>query len=116
MKGDFSQWGFEPGDNWNGVLHQQGRVLLDQDWNAAARAAGADGFKLVQAASDGTEVTITLQPGELWADGLHLLAPGNAALVRKAPYLGAPIQSPQASAATIGASVRDAVILEAREE
>ena len=34
MKGDFSKWAFEPTDNYSGVLHQQGRVLLDADWNA----------------------------------------------------------------------------------
>ena len=31
MKGDFSKWAFEPTDNYSGVLHQQGRVLLDAD-------------------------------------------------------------------------------------
>jgi Family of unknown function (DUF6519) len=138
MNGDFSQWGFEPGANWNGVLHQQGRVLLDQDWNAATQieryqrraiardafganvaavpASGPDGFKLLQATNNGTDVTITFLPGDVWVDGLHLNAPGAAALVRKALYLAPPIQSPQATAASVGPGVRDAVILEAWEE
>jgi hypothetical protein len=34
MKGDFSKWQFDKTDNFNGVLHQQGKVLLDSDWNA----------------------------------------------------------------------------------
>jgi Family of unknown function (DUF6519) len=33
MKGDFSRLTFEPGDHYAGVLHQQGRVWLDADWN-----------------------------------------------------------------------------------
>jgi hypothetical protein len=37
MKGDFSKWGLKPTDNFSGVLHQQGRVLLDQDWNASTQ-------------------------------------------------------------------------------
>jgi len=34
MRGDFSSWNKEKDQNFNGVLHQQGRVLLDRDWNA----------------------------------------------------------------------------------
>ncbi len=37
MKGDFSQWTSGNRDNYNSVLHQQGRVLLDNDWNAQSR-------------------------------------------------------------------------------
>ena len=29
MKGDFSHWQLDPNENFNGVLQQQGRVLLD---------------------------------------------------------------------------------------
>ncbi len=138
MNGDFSQWGFESGDNWNGVLHQQGRVLLDRDWNAATQierhqrrwlardafganvaavpAVAADSFKLTQAVSDGDGVTVTYLPGNVWADGLRLNEPGSTPLALKAQYLGPPIQSPQAGAATIGAGVRDAVILDVWEE
>ncbi|ASC73037.1 hypothetical protein XM38_039990 [Halomicronema hongdechloris C2206] len=31
MKGDFSNWYFDPNDNFSGVLEQQGRVRLDRD-------------------------------------------------------------------------------------
>ena len=34
MRGDFSSWRDEQRQNFVGVLHQQGRVLLDADWNA----------------------------------------------------------------------------------
>ena len=33
MKGDFSRITFDPGKHYGGVLHQQGRVWLDSDWN-----------------------------------------------------------------------------------
>ena len=33
MKGDFSQRELDPHTNIIGVLQQQGRVLLDRDWN-----------------------------------------------------------------------------------
>src|SRR5437899_412321 len=33
MKGDFSRFTFDPRKHYAGVLHQQGRVWLDSDWN-----------------------------------------------------------------------------------
>jgi len=33
MKGDFSRITFDPTRHYSGVLHQQGRVWLDSDWN-----------------------------------------------------------------------------------
>ncbi len=33
MKGDFSRFTFDPTEHYTGVLHQQGRVWLDSDWN-----------------------------------------------------------------------------------
>ena len=33
MKGDFSRIPFDPAKHYAGVLHQQGRVWLDSDWN-----------------------------------------------------------------------------------
>jgi hypothetical protein len=33
MKGDFSRFQFDPAKHYAGVLHQQGRVWLDSDWN-----------------------------------------------------------------------------------
>ncbi len=33
MKGDFSRLTFEPGKHYSAVFKQQGRVLLDSDWN-----------------------------------------------------------------------------------
>lgn len=36
MQGDFSRWDLLRDPNRAGVLHQQGRVLLDRDWNDQA--------------------------------------------------------------------------------
>jgi hypothetical protein len=33
MKGDFSRFTFDPTKHYAGVMHQQGRVWLDSDWN-----------------------------------------------------------------------------------
>jgi len=54
MKGDFSYFPFDQSDDYSGVLHQQGRVLLDRDWNAKAQidarwqhTAAADAFGIL---------------------------------------------------------------------
>ncbi|HKC65230.1 MAG TPA: DUF6519 domain-containing protein, partial [Pyrinomonadaceae bacterium] len=93
MKGDFSSQREERRHNFTGVLHQQGRVLLDSDWNAQTvivndwqDTAGRDiigsgvaaipsenpnGFKITKAHHDaGKDVVLTVTPGRLWADGL----------------------------------------------
>jgi hypothetical protein len=38
MSGDYSRWGFNPRANYASVLLQQGRPLLDRDWNELAQA------------------------------------------------------------------------------
>jgi len=134
MKGDFSQWQQEQ-ENVSGVLHQQGRVLLDSDWNAqtqvttdwqdeAARqiigagvaaipAHAPDGFKVTGANVTGSEVHLKLHPGRGWADGLAVALPGDAPpVMRTATYL----QPPPASVSEIAAGVRDAVVLEVWRE
>jgi hypothetical protein len=97
MNGDFSQWRlFDPNENFNGVLHQQGRVLLDPDWNeqtgilehwqgragkdvigdgvAAVPASNPDGFKVeaaqVVTVAGAKRVELEVRPGHAWADGL----------------------------------------------
>ncbi|OQX17035.1 MAG: hypothetical protein BWK76_10850 [Desulfobulbaceae bacterium A2] len=92
MKGDFSRWEFDHSLNHCGVLQQQGRVLLDADWNAqtritthwqnnAARDAYGPGIAAVPAdnphafavlGADPVKngVKITLAPGRVWVDGL----------------------------------------------
>ncbi|MFN0140310.1 MAG: DUF6519 domain-containing protein [Pyrinomonadaceae bacterium] len=98
MRGDFSAWNKDRSRNFRGTLHQQGRVLLDRDWNAqtdvfcewqesAARDAfGAgvaaipaeepDGFKVTRAknvavgGNNPAHVEIGLRGGRVWADGM----------------------------------------------
>lgn len=144
MRGDFSSWRDEHKQNFVGVLHQQGRVLLDADWNAQTEltndwqdTAGVDiigagvaaipsdqpnGFQItgaeVRTAPDRVELTIT--PGRVWADGILYRLDGPATGVRRtALYLKPPVQNPAASFPTMATDpvTRDAVILEVwREE
>lgn len=137
MKGDFSKLRFDPLENFTGVMHQQGRVLLDQDWNASSRIVRhqrqilgrdtigphvaavpselRDSFKVTQATSDGNTVEITLEPGRIWLDG-RMLQVGEWPGPLVAEYLAPPIQTPQADPSSIASGVRDAVILEVWEE
>ena len=141
MKGDFSKLNFgDRNDNFNLVLHQQGRVLLDSDWNAqtqllndwqttagqdiigagvaAVPVENPDAFKVIQAkvTSSGDRVELQVQPGRLWADGFSLNLAGTAPLTRQATYLQPPIQDPPGTVDSIGAGKRDAVILEVWQE
>src|SRR5882724_11288473 len=138
MKGDFSRWAFDPVANFSGVLYQQGRVRTDVDDNAAtaigahwrgtaardvigagiaaAPAEAGGGFKVVSAKVVAGSVAVRLDPGRLWADGLHLYLPSAGPVDLPAAYLAPPLQTPQASVATIAAGVRDAVVLEVWEE
>lgn len=135
MKGDFSTFPFDRNDQYSGVLHQQGRVLLDQDWNAKAqidarwqaRAAEdafglgvlavpmtqADAFKVLAAKVDGDRVRVTLAAGRAWASGL-MLAQGST-LTLDASYLAPPLAAATA-VSSIVAGTRDAVLLEVWED
>lgn len=138
MKGDFSRWAFDPAENHSGVLMQQGRVLADTDITAITRIAshwrqtlGQDAIgpgvvaapaalpaslRVTAAQSDGVSVLLSLEPGRVWIDGVLMHSPAPSPFSRQATYLGPPFQSPPATAATIGANVHDAVVLEAWEE
>src|SRR5262249_33690942 len=120
MKGDFSNWRNERRQNFSGVLHQQGRVLLDADWNAqtaitidwqdtaAQDIIGAgvaavpsdqrNGFKIMSATHTvgSDRVQLTVAPGRAWADGVlaELYSEPDPDVVadvsRHASYLAAP--------------------------
>lgn len=124
MRGDFSAWNKDRSHNFRGTLHQQGRVLLDRDWNAQTEVTnewqeisardtfGADvaavsadepeSFKVTGASFAGTEVTVTAAKGHVWADGL--LVESDKDMTRIADYLNDPLPT--------SVTGRDAVILE----
>ncbi|SHN08814.1 DUF6519 domain-containing protein [Rhizobacter sp. OV335] len=136
MKGDFSFLPTDPPPHYSGVLHQQGRVLLDRDWNEAAAIAatwrsavgrdtfgagvlavpvsGTAAFKVLDASTDGAVVKVRLDAGRAWADGLSLTLDKPASFL--ASYFAPPFQSPTATAKTIADGVRDLVVLEAWED
>ena len=146
MKGDFSRLPDERHHNFAGVLHQQGRVLLDADWNAQTAitnrwedTAGRDiigaavaavpmdepnGFKIVSAshAASSAHVQLTVNPGRVWADGLPARLfgepdPDSTGPIRRvATYLTPPVQDPSFTTSTLGTDVRDAVVLEVWRE
>ena len=139
MHGDFSKWPLDL-DNVVGPLHQQGRVLLDTQQNAAtsavrhwqdetARAAFGhnlaavpswerDAFKVERAevkpdAGGNSQVFVTVDPGFMWADGIlaQIRADANAqSASRIATYLGPPLEAVPTDPAAAG--TRDAVVLE----
>lgn len=129
--------------NVAGVLQQQGRVITDADlaegelldlaWQdqagrdiigagvCAVPAAEPDGFEIVSAAIDGTQVIVQVRPGRAWVDGILARLPGvqpDAALPveREAAYFGPPWSSPLPTTASIVDGIRDAVVLEVSEE
>jgi hypothetical protein len=136
MKGDFSFLPFDTEPHYSDVLHQQGRVLLDRDWNeAAAIAAGwraaagrdafgegvlavpsnsIDAFKVLGARTDGAVVEVELDAGRAWADGLSLAL--DLAGTFRATYFAPPFQTPAATPAGIAAGVRDLVVLDVWED
>ena len=115
MRGDFSIWRNERRQNFNGVLHQQGRVLLDADWNAqtnltndwqdtagrdiigagvaAVPADAPDSFKIKAATVTAGNVDLTVAPGRVWADGLLAYIDGTADVQRLGTYLNPPFQT-----------------------
>lgn len=135
MKGDFSRWDSRRDKNFAGVLHQQGRVLLDSDWNdqgritgdwqdqagqdivganvAAVPATEPDGFKVTRArvisAGDGDRIELTIQPGRVWIDGLLTYLDSEEEVVRIATYMKVP-------GPPIAVGTRDAVVLEVWRE
>lgn len=139
MKGDFSNWYFDPNENFNGVLEQQGRVRLDRDglaqtqitthWQDTAGqdiigpgvmaipTSGVNAFKVTTASLNDGAVVLTLGSGHGWADGLLVHLNGSDPVTRVATYLEPPIQSPGFTVDSIDDNGRDAVVLEVwREE
>ncbi len=141
MKGDFSKWRILDG-NLNGVLHQQGRVLLDRDWNdqtqltnqwqdRAARdiigphvlaipAHTPNAMLVTKAEVVSDRVKLGINAGHGWANGLavHLTDdPANSGTATVfATYLPEPFNAASVDTGDIGDNVRDAVVLEVWRE
>ena len=137
MKGDFSKWTARPTENYTGVLHQQGRVLLDADWNEerqieaflretlgqdvigagvlAAPAGELASFRVREAKVVGDQVSVTLEPGRGWVDGILVSTPSPATDL-PGSYLPPPFNAAGVSVADIKEGVRDVVVLEVWEE
>jgi len=139
MTGDFSRpYDVLADDNFSGVLYQQGRVFLDTDGNAQTRITNSwqdtagldvigagvaavpaglpDSFKIDAASIAGNEVTITVLPGRVWADGMLVKLEETPPINRTADYLLPPVQNPPWDVNSIANGVRDAVILEVWRE
>ena len=137
MRGDFSRWQFHSRDNFNGVLPQQGKLLIDADgidqtrianrWQqvaardwvgpvAAVPASEPASFQISGAVLnfDGT-VTLSVGTGHIWADGM-LAQLGRAGVVKRtATWLEPPIVPHQGSSST-AAGAQDVVVLELWQE
>ena len=96
MHGDFTRWTYRPENGYRSVLLQQGRVLLDADWNeqteitahhdevrtldivgqsgGPAPQTGPGGFAIVDAGGDKPDGTpwseLFVTPGRYYVDGL----------------------------------------------
>ncbi len=92
MIGDYTEIPLRPDERWTAARMQEGRVLLDHEWNlnldAASRAAewaaadvigpagvaeGSDAFA-VGVTTSGT-LDLTVRPGRMWVGGMAALAP-----------------------------------------
>ncbi len=135
MKGDFSRVRYAPYDNFNGILPQQGKVLLDSDgisqtliennWHeTAARdwvgrgacvpSAVPGSFGISAASLTGGVVSLTVGTGHIWADGLlaRLESLAGNTVNRTATYLEPPIVPNAGSVADVAAGTVDTVVLE----
>jgi Family of unknown function (DUF6519) len=104
MKGDFARVTFDPTLHYSQVLHQQGRVLLEADWNEQGaiqlyllRTLISDLVGACWAAGEGFMITKsgagledwTLSPGHFYVDGL-LCVNGRACTLEEQPYRQTP--------------------------
>jgi len=91
MIGDYTKVPLRPAERWTGARMQQGRVLLDHEWNlnidaaalgAQAALAAVIGPSGVPRGSSAFEVAIAgedllVRAGRIWVDGLMAVAPAD---------------------------------------
>ncbi len=98
MTGDFTSVPLRASDRWTAARMQQGRVLLDTDWNLTIDGSARDardlardaiGFAGVPAGSSAFEVTVVggalvISAGVMWIDGLAARNPEDLAYTAQA--------------------------------
>jgi hypothetical protein len=96
MNGDYTKVPLRPEDRWTGARMQEGRVLLDHEWNlnldasernaraavtdavgAAGVVEGSDAFE-VGVSAEG-DLDLTVGAGRIWVGGMMALAPSDFA-------------------------------------
>jgi hypothetical protein len=106
MKGDFSRNTFDPSRHFSRVLMQQGRVLLDADWNEQAaillhatrllavdlfgsHGGRGDGFKIDPASTstDGNPDYFTIGAGFYYVDGIRCQCDAGGTYWKQPGYL-----------------------------
>lgn len=134
MKGDFSKWSLQPNKNFNDVLHQQGKVLLDRDWNdqvilsslwkhqagqdvfgahvMAVPTHAGDSFKVDAAQVVEDHAKLKIHPGHGWLNGRLVHLEGQDLQEVQAVYLEASV----GNGSDVGEGVCDAVVLEVWQE
>jgi hypothetical protein len=109
MKGDFSRFTFDPSKHYSGVLHQQGRVWLDSDWNeevlerlallqqeladvigpAGVPAAGS-GFELSPSADPNAPDDFAISEGHCYVNGILCQIDANTSYLSQPDLLNPP--------------------------
>lgn len=93
MTGDYTRVPLRPAERWTGSRLQQGRVLVEHEWNlnldattraladtardvvgAAGVVAGSTAFKAAVVVTSGVK-DVELSPGRIWVDGMAAFAP-----------------------------------------
>lgn len=96
MNGDYTKVPLRAGDRWTAARMQQGRVLLDHEWNlnldASSRVQRVEAFDVIGAAgvrdgdddfgvslvtTDGVVTDLAIAAGHIWAGGEFALAPAD---------------------------------------
>lgn len=109
MKGDFSRFTFDLRKHYAGVLHQQGRVWLDSDWNEdvlerlallqqelndvigpSGTPAPGSGFQLSPSADPNAPDDFGISAGHCYVNGILCQLEANASYLRQPDLLDPP--------------------------
>lgn len=124
MKGDFSRFTFDPSKHYSGVLHQQGRVWLDSDWNEevlerlallqqeladvigpAGTPAAGSGFELSPSADPNAPDDFAISAGHCYVNGILCQLEANTTYLSQPDLLDPPRLSLPRDGSTVNALV-----------